>query len=114
MDEQDKTTGQLDTGDTQRDADEGAHVGFVDTETFEDRAKVEMHQRYHGRAHHHIDLNAEEYTPDDLARLLGTSLEVVLHAARSGELHAQRAGRNITRIKHEDVVAWLRKRASGV
>jgi excisionase family DNA binding protein len=111
MNDQDKTTGQ---SDAQRDVDEGAHVGFVDKETFEDRAHLEMHQRYHGRTHHHIDLNAEEYSPDELARLLGTSLDVVLHAARSGELHAQRAGHNITCIKHADVVDWLRRRGSGV
>ena len=108
-----KNTGQLNSGELRADVDEGAKVGFVDKETFEDRAHVEMHQRYHGRQAHHIDLNAEEYSPDDLARLLGTSVEVVMHAARNGELRAQRVGHHITCIKHADVVDWLRRRDAG-
>lgn len=112
MDEQDKDTGQ--PNDKQADDDAGPRVGFVDKETFEDRAELEMHKRYHGRQHHHIDLMAEEYTPDELARLLGTSTDVVLHAARTGELRAQRVGHTITCIKHADVVDWLRHRGPGV
>lgn len=111
-DQQDQSGQPVET--SQADIDEGTRVGFVDLDSFEDRAHLEMHQRHHGHHINRVDLNAEEYTPEELARLLGTSLDVVLHAARSGELKAQRAGHTITCIQHADVVAWLRSRGPGV
>jgi len=94
----------------QNDIDEGLHVGFVDVEEFEERA-LETHK--HGRRHsgsQHIDLDQEEYTPDEIARLIGTSLEVVMHAIRVGDLRARRVGHDVVAIKHEDVTDWLRRR----
>lgn len=100
--------------ESRTDIDEGTHIGLLNAETFEDRAEIERRQRQHGHQHPHIDLSAEEYTPEEVARLLGTSLDVVLHAARNGELKAQRAGHNIISIKHADVVEWLRSRGPGL
>lgn len=97
------------------DMDEGLHVGFISADEFENRARTETHR--HGSRQErsqHIDLTAEEYTPDEVARLIGTSLEVVVRAARSGDLKAERAGHNIVCIKHEDVVDWLQRRGPGV
>jgi excisionase family DNA binding protein len=105
----------LNTENAQADLDEGLHVGFVEVEEFEERARTETHR--HGRRGvpgQHIDLAAEEYTPDEIARLLGTSKDVVMHAIRSGELRAERAGHDIVCIKHEEVVDWLRRRGPGV
>ncbi len=87
------------------------YVG-VTPEEFEEQAHVEMHQR--DRAHPHIDLSAEEYTPEEIARMLGTSLEVVMHAVWQGELKAEQKGRNVVWIRHADVVDWLRRRGPGV
>ena len=53
----------------------------------------------------------EEYTPEEAARLLGMSIDVITHAAREGELKADRAGHKIVCIKHEDLVDWLKRRA---
>ena len=93
--------------------DEHPHIGFEpDPDSFEERVHLEMHRRgvRHERGQH-IDLSKEEYTPDEVARLIGTSRDVVIHAARTGELKSERAGHDIVCIKHEDVVVWLRKRA---
>jgi excisionase family DNA binding protein len=84
-------------------------------EEFEKQAHIELHRR--GRRHErdiHIDLSKEDYTPDEIASMLGTSLEVVMHAVWSGELKAERAGHDVVCIKHEDVTDWLRRRGSGV
>jgi len=78
-------------------------------EQFDETAHVEMHKR--GMKHeHHIDLTAEEYSLDEVARLLGTSRDVVMHAVISGDLKAQRAGHDVVCIKHADVTDWLRRR----
>src|SRR5438046_8255078 len=70
-------------------------------EEFEEQAHVELHRR--GRRQdtsHHIDLSAEEYTPEEIARMLGTSLEVVMHAVWQGELKAEKKGRDVVCIQH--------------
>src|SRR5207253_5794752 len=77
-------------------------------EVFEQHAQVELRKR--GRREFHVDLSIEEYAPDEIARMLGTSLEVVMHAIWQGELRAQRAGRDVVCVKHADVVNWLRRR----
>ena len=95
----------------QSDIDEGLHVGFVEVEEFEERAlETHKHGRRHSSSPQHIDLNQEEYTPDEVARLIGTSLEVVMHAIRVGDLQARRVGHDVVAIKHEDVTDWLRRR----
>ena len=97
-----------------QDIDEGPSVGFISAEEFAERAQLEMHR--HQRVHDptHVDLLQEEYTPEEVARLLGTSKEVVMHAIWSGELKADRKGHDVICIKHEDVVDWLRRRGPGV
>jgi excisionase family DNA binding protein len=52
-------------------------------------------------------LHHEEYTSEELARLLGIGLDVVRHAAFTGELPAQMAGHDIVRIRREDALSWL-------
>ena len=74
---------------------------------------LESHQRLHPHDRAHVNLNQDEYTAEEVARLLSTSLDHVMHAVRSGELKAERAGRNVVCIKHHDLVDWL-KRGGGV
>jgi hypothetical protein len=86
-------------------------------EEHEPPAPVEthVHGRRHDTGHHHqIGLNQEEYTAEEVARLIGTSLEVVMHAVWSGDLKAERKGRDVVSIAHADVVEWLRRRGPGV
>lgn len=92
----------------------GLHIGFVTPEEFEGRAHLEVHRRTNPRDRGHVDLTQEEYTPDQVARLLGTSLEVVMQAIWHGELKAERKGRQVVCISHSDVVDWLRRRGPGV
>jgi excisionase family DNA binding protein len=92
------------------DVDEGLHVGFIGAEEFEERARLEMHRHERSHDRSHVDLTQEEYTPEEVARLIGTSLEVVMHAIWAGELKAQRKGQDVVCINHEDVTDWLRRR----
>ena len=83
----------------------------VDMSPQEFEAQVELHRRgLRSERSQHVDLSKEEYSPDEIAHMLGTTREVVVHAVRAGELKAQRAGHDIVCIKHEDVVEWLRNR----
>lgn len=97
------------------DLDEGLHVGFVEADQPDGTpVNLETHTRHDRRDRAHVDLQQEEYTPDEIARMLGTSLEVVMHAIWAGELKADRKGHNVVCIKHEDVTDWLRRRGPGV
>ena len=53
-------------------------------------------------------LQQDQYTPEEVADLLEIGLDVVRHAAFSGELHAQIAEHDIISIRREDVLAWVR------
>jgi hypothetical protein len=55
-------------------------------------------------------LHDEQYTADDVARLLGVGVAVVRHAAFTGELRAQLLGHHILSLRREDVVAWYMAR----
>jgi excisionase family DNA binding protein len=55
-------------------------------------------------------LHHERYTADEVARLLGLPLDIVRHAAFSGELPAEILGHHIIRLRREDVVAWCEAR----
>lgn len=55
-------------------------------------------------------LRHEDYTPEELSRLLGIGLDVIRHAAFSGELPAQIAGHDIISVRRKDVLAWLAER----
>lgn len=98
------------------DSVDGPHVGFrnVDPESSGVGQQVEVHQRPRANDPAHVDLQQEDYTPEEVARLMGTSLEVVMHAVRSGELKAEREGQAVVCIAHADVVDWMRRRGPGV
>ena len=61
------------------------------------------------RTHHSMYelLQQDHYTPEEVAELLGIGLDVVRHAAFTGELRAQLAGHDIISIHRDDVLTWL-------
>jgi excisionase family DNA binding protein len=94
------------------ETDLNAHVGFADAEEFENQGLLEHHDRSHRHDTAHVNLSQEEYTPEEVARMIGTSLDVVMHAIWHNELKADRKGHNVICIKHEDVTSWLKRRAA--
>jgi excisionase family DNA binding protein len=88
----------------------GAQVRFGGDDDSDERPSLETHHRHHAHDPAHVDLTKDEYTPDEVARLIGTSKEAVIHAISQGELKADRKGRDIVCIQHHDVVEWLRRR----
>jgi aryl carrier-like protein len=66
-----------------------------------------------GRPHHSLPdlLQQDQYTPEEVAELLEIGLDVVRHAAFSGELRARIAEHDIISIRRDDLLAWVR--ASG-
>ena len=62
------------------------------------------------RTHHSMYelLQQDHYTPEEVAEVLGIGLDVVRHAAFTGELRAQLAGHDIISIHRDDVLTWLR------
>ncbi len=87
----------------------------ISIDEFEEQAHIELHKR--GRRSGqggHVDLSQEEYTPEEIARMLGTSLEVVMHAIWKGELKAEKQGHDVVCVQHVDVVNWLRSRGPGI
>jgi hypothetical protein len=80
-------------------------------EEFEEQAHLELHKRGRRYSHDaHVDLSKEEYTPEEVARMMGTSLEVVMHAIWQGQLKAEKKGRDVICVQHHDVVDWLSRR----
>src|SRR5438034_11035782 len=76
-------------------ADDSPHL-LIEPEEFEERARVELHKRGRREAREqHVDLSKEEYTPDEVAHMVGTSRDTVIHAVRRGELKAERAGQTV-------------------
>ena len=55
-------------------------------------------------------LQEDRYTPEQVADLLGIGLDIVRHAAFSGELRAQILEHDIISIRREDVLSWLKER----
>ncbi len=55
----------------------------------------------------HELLQQDRYTPEEVAELLEICLDVVRHAAFSGELRAHIAGHDIVSIRRDDVLAWV-------
>ena len=101
-------------GNPRKDIDEGAHVGFGGIDESDDplRLGAQVRSRTYDRTH--IDLNKDEFKPEEVARLLGTTLEVVMRAIYDGELKANRQGRNVVCIEHADLADWLSRRGPGV
>ncbi|HEY0069503.1 MAG TPA: helix-turn-helix domain-containing protein [Chloroflexia bacterium] len=110
-DQQERDMYALDGGDGfGEDVRERSNVRFGGDDDSEDRVHLETHHRHQAHDPAHVDLTKDEYTPDELARLVGTSKEAVIHAITQGELKADRKGRDVVCIQHHDVVEWLRRR----
>ncbi|MDF3018540.1 MAG: hypothetical protein K0R44_3765 [Thermomicrobiales bacterium] len=62
------------------------------------------------RPHHSLAelLRQDQYTSEEVAELLDIGLDVVRHAAFSGELRAQIAEHDIISIRRDDLLAWVR------
>ncbi|MDQ3928692.1 MAG: helix-turn-helix domain-containing protein [Chloroflexota bacterium] len=109
-DEQERDMHALDFGDgIGDDTRSGSNVQFGSDDSGDDTG-LETHLRHYAHDPAHVDLTKDEYTPDEVARLVGTSKEAVIHAISQGELKADRKGRDIVCIQHHDVVEWLRRR----
>ncbi len=54
-------------------------------------------------------LQQDRYTPEEVAEVLWVSIDVVRHAAFTGELPAQIIEHDIISLKRDDVLAWLRE-----
>ena len=61
------------------------------------------------RPHHSLRelLQQDQYTPEEVADLLEIGLDVVRHAAFSGELRARIAEHDIISIRRDDILAWV-------
>jgi excisionase family DNA binding protein len=81
----------------------------VDEET--DPHPLEMHYHHRPHDHAHVDLLKEEYVPDEVACMLGTSVEVIMRAIRRGELRAERKGRHVISIPRTALIAWYKTRS---
>jgi excisionase family DNA binding protein len=51
-------------------------------------------------------LQHDEYTPEEVSRLLGIGVDQVRHAVFTGRLPATVVGEDIVGIRREDVVDW--------
>ncbi|HMM43117.1 MAG TPA: helix-turn-helix domain-containing protein [Thermomicrobiales bacterium] len=58
-------------------------------------------------------LHRDHYTPDELARLLDVSPEVIRHEVRVGRLRAYMVDHRVIDIRRVDVVDWLDRRIDG-
>jgi hypothetical protein len=114
MEERRDETGALEESGPPKDMDEGPRIGFVESDDSDDSVVtgLQLHHRQHVHDPSHVDLRQEEYTPEEAARLIGTSLEVVMHAIWGGDLKAERQGHNVICIQHADLADWLRRRAA--
>jgi len=61
------------------------------------------------RVHHsrYELLQQDHYTPEEVAEVLWIGIDVVRHAAFTGELRAQIIEHDIISIRRDDVLAWL-------
>lgn len=75
-----------------------------------EQAIKDVVRRYKTRESIEELMRHHEYTPRQLAELLGMSVHVILHEARAGELKATKIGHHIQSIRREDVLDWLRRR----
>ena len=101
-------------GKPRKDIDEGARVGFGGIDEGEDPMRLGAQTRSRTYNRTHIDLNQDDYRPEEVARLLGTTVEVIMRAIYEGELKANRQGLDVICIEHADLADWLRRRGPGV
>jgi excisionase family DNA binding protein len=114
MEERRDETGAFEEDNPPKDMDEGPHIGFIESDSSGagGLTGLESHRRHDPHDPAHVDLLQEEYTPEEAARLIGTSLEVVMRAIWDGDLKAERQGQNVICIEHADLTDWLRRRAA--
>ena len=55
-------------------------------------------------------LHYNHYSPQELARVLGMDIHLILHDAQSGQLKAYIVDHQVVDIRREDVLDWLRRR----
>lgn len=55
-------------------------------------------------------LQHERYTAEEVARLLGTGVNMIRHAVFSGELPARVLEHHILSLRQEDVITWCHER----
>jgi|GEM_PF-6663800 len=101
-------------GSVGKDMAEGSQIGFGGIDESEDPLRLESHTRSVHGGDEHIDLTQDEYTSEEAARLVGTTIEVVNRAVYEGELKANRQGRDIICIQRADLLDWMRRRGPGV
>ena len=101
-------------GNARKDIGESTHLGFGGIDESEDplRLGAQPHSRSTGSAN--VGLDQDEYKPEEVARLLGTTVEVVMRAIYDGELKADRQGNDVVCITHTDLADWLGRRGPGV
>lgn len=96
------------------DMEEAPSIGFGGIDESDDLLRLATHLHPLPASETHIDLSQDDYTPQEVARLLGTSVEVVNRAVYDGDLQATREGRDIVCISRADMVDWMRRRGPGV
>jgi hypothetical protein len=79
------------------------------TDEPDDIGQVEVHLRHHPHDRAHVDLMKDEYIPEEVALMLGTSLEVVMHAIWNGELKAGRKGQKVVSISRVALIDWYHR-----
>lgn len=92
--------------------DAAPRIGFTGAEIsgIGNPIDVRSHRQVDDTAH--VDLTKDDYTPEEAARLMGTTMEVVLHAVYNGDLKALREGDTVVSISHGDLTDWLGRRAA--
>ncbi len=55
-------------------------------------------------------LHHDHYSPDELARVLGMDVKVILHDALRRELKSYIVNHQVLDIRREDVLEWLQTR----
>jgi len=59
-------------------------------------------------------IHQDTYTVQEVASLLGMSVDMIRHAVQSGDLQADRAGHEIVCIHRDALSAWLQARGPGL
>jgi hypothetical protein len=91
------------------DAMEAAAPAFETRDEAGESHRLEVRERHHPHDHAHVDLMKDEYIPEEVALMLGTSQEVIMHAIWKGELRAKRRGRHVISIPRAALIDWYRR-----
>lgn len=55
-------------------------------------------------------LHHDHYSPEELARILGMDIHLILHDAQRGELKAFIVDHRVLDIRRDDAISWLHQR----